>query len=80
MQFQHYQKQANYKSIQHDQRIDQVNMDLFDIRKDIDIKFGSKNLLSFAGAASEKEAKQEDDQKIVKMIESKFTQCVSMIE
>jgi len=55
-------------------------MDLFDIRKDIDIKFGSKNLLSFAGAASEKEAKQEDDQKIVKMIESKFTQCVSMIE
>lgn len=47
-------------------------MDILETKRDVDIKFGSRNLLSFGGMQNEKENFKDIEDRILEEINHKF--------
>ncbi|CDW71276.1 UNKNOWN [Stylonychia lemnae] len=78
--FNNTQKQNNYKLQISEQRYDAIQKDIGDIRKDIEIKFGSKNLLNFGLSSQDTLMKKEVKEHIKKYVEDRINHVIGIFD
>jgi len=78
--FNSFQKQHSFKVVQCETRLDMAFNEMAEIKKDVDIKFGSRNLLSFGGMGTDKDLLKDNNQKLMKDVEEKVHDMLGLIE
>eukprot|EP00347_Sterkiella_histriomuscorum_P002416 403368240 len=78
--FNNTQKQNNYKLQIAEQRHDALQKEIVDIKKDVEIKFGSKNLLNFGMTNGEMSPKKVVKDHVKQFIQEKMNKLLELIE